>query len=172
MLGTSGASPNGCNRFGVKNARAKEICGQKKRGSGQKRRGSGQKVHFGGQKAKFAGKKNLHHVAWAPLAPVPATLASAPLRVAPLLQPRRQVSHRPCLHRFPRARRQRSHRAIGPARTGSPGLAGKCHIGYAPTGSRVRILVIVSSVHFLQKGILNHLKKRWERLTPSTLTRL
>ena len=61
MLGTSGSSPNGCNRFGVKNARAEEICGQKKRGSGQKRRGSGQKVHFGGQKAKFAGKKKLHH---------------------------------------------------------------------------------------------------------------
>ena len=58
MLGTSGSSPNGCNRFGVKNARAEEICGQKKRGSGQKRRGSGQKVHFGGQKAKFAGQKN------------------------------------------------------------------------------------------------------------------
>ena len=38
--------------------------------------------------------------------------------------------------------------------------------------NRVRILVIVSPVHFLQKGILNHLKKRWERLTPSTLTRL
>ena len=30
MLGTSGSSPNGCNRFGVKNARAEEICGQKK----------------------------------------------------------------------------------------------------------------------------------------------
>ena len=37
---------------------------------------------------------------------------------------------------------------------------------------RVRILVIVGSVHFLQKGILNHIKKRWERPTPSTLTRL
>ena len=33
---------------------------------------------------------------------------------------------------------------------------------------RVLILVIVSRVHFLQKGILNHPKKRWERLTPST----
>ena len=61
MLGTSGSSPNGCDRFGVKNARSEEICGQKKRGSGQKRRGSGQKVHFGGQKAEFAGKKKLHH---------------------------------------------------------------------------------------------------------------
>ena len=61
MLGTSGSSPNGstCNRFGVKNARAEEICVQKKRGSGQKRRGSGQKVHFGGQKAKFAGQKKI-----------------------------------------------------------------------------------------------------------------
>ena len=38
--------------------------------------------------------------------------------------------------------------------------------------TRVRILVIVSRVLFLQKGILNHLKKRWERLTPGTLTRL
>ena len=56
MLGTSGSSPNGCNRFGVKNARSEEICGQKKRESGQKRRGSWQKVHFGGQKAKFAGQ--------------------------------------------------------------------------------------------------------------------
>ena len=61
MLGTSGASPNVCDRFGVKNARSEEISGQKKRGSGQKRRGSGQKVHFGGQKAKFAGQKKIHH---------------------------------------------------------------------------------------------------------------
>ena len=38
--------------------------------------------------------------------------------------------------------------------------------------SRVRILVIVSRVHLLQKCILIHLKERWERLTPSTLTRL
>ena len=35
-----------------------------------------------------------------------------------------------------------------------------------------RILVIVSRVHFLHKGILNHLKKRWELLTAGTLTRL
>ena len=62
MLGTSGSSPNGCKRFGVKNARAEEICGQKKRGSGKKRRMSGQKVHFGGQKAKIAGQKKLYNI--------------------------------------------------------------------------------------------------------------
>ena len=38
------------------------------------------------------------------------------------------------------------------------------------SGSRVRILVIVGRVHFLQKGILNPSKKRWERPTPSTLS--
>ena len=62
IVGTSGSSPNGCNRFGVKNARAEKICGQKKRGSGQKTRGSGQKVHFCGQKAKFAGQKKMHNL--------------------------------------------------------------------------------------------------------------
>ena len=58
MLGTSGSSPNGCKRFGVKNARAEAICGQKKRGSGQKKRGSGQKVYFVGKKLNSLGKKN------------------------------------------------------------------------------------------------------------------
>ena len=67
MLGTSGSSPNVCDRFGVKNARSEEISGQKKRGSGQKRRGSGQKVHFGGQKAKFAGQKKMHNGGLRPL---------------------------------------------------------------------------------------------------------
>ena len=58
MLGASGSSPNGCNRFGVKNARAEEICGKKRGGLGKKGGGLGKKVHFGGQKAKFAGQKN------------------------------------------------------------------------------------------------------------------
>ena len=52
---------------------------------------------------------------------------------------------------------------------GIEGQAGET-VRLAVQTTRVRILVIVSRVHFLQKGILNHLKKRWERLTTSTLS--
>ena len=58
MLGTSGSSPNGCNRFGVKNARAEEICGQKRGGLGKKGGGLGKKCILVGKKLKSLGKKN------------------------------------------------------------------------------------------------------------------